>query len=377
MTERIAWDQSTMTHEPQVLGPAAHLWTRTSLTPTTWTSPFSTTDSRFNCLSWIEGLGFCGIGEAKDFLAGGKNIALQGGSVAAEPTRGPTLGWSYPRDGLHARGSGTAARRRRRSAAEGAEVAVVSSGGLTPAGAILLRTRLRRRCEGPRPHGLDGTNRFALRRRLLHRARRRPRYPGQSRASGADGRRLGGHQGRGPTPGCRGHRARTLSSSTTSSSRSIARRTAPSSSTGCGTTPTSSSRVRSRLSTIRSDTGSGNPLPRPSPSRSAFPEARCCSPAVRGSRMRPSSSSRPRWDPRSTGSVSNPFLDQAFRTLSYRIHVTINDDGTWSYEEEGVLADPRSRGARASHRPQHLDPQDPAPTGATIPTSARQSAYKG
>jgi hypothetical protein len=40
------------------------------------------------------------------------------------------------------------------------------------------------------------------------------------------------------------------------------------------------------------------------------------------------------------GIVSNPFLHQAFRTLRYRIHVTINDDGTWSYEEEGVLALP-------------------------------------
>jgi hypothetical protein len=40
------------------------------------------------------------------------------------------------------------------------------------------------------------------------------------------------------------------------------------------------------------------------------------------------------------GILSNPFLDEAFRTLSYRIHVTINDDGTWSYEEEGVLQIP-------------------------------------
>jgi hypothetical protein len=40
------------------------------------------------------------------------------------------------------------------------------------------------------------------------------------------------------------------------------------------------------------------------------------------------------------GILSNPFLDQAFRTLSYRIHVTINGDGTWSYEEEGVLQIP-------------------------------------
>jgi hypothetical protein len=40
------------------------------------------------------------------------------------------------------------------------------------------------------------------------------------------------------------------------------------------------------------------------------------------------------------GILSNPFLDEAFRTLSYRIHVTVNEDGTWSYEEEGVLVIP-------------------------------------
>ncbi len=37
------------------------------------------------------------------------------------------------------------------------------------------------------------------------------------------------------------------------------------------------------------------------------------------------------------GILSNPFLDRAFRTLSYRVRVTVNDDGTWSYEEEGLL----------------------------------------
>ena len=40
------------------------------------------------------------------------------------------------------------------------------------------------------------------------------------------------------------------------------------------------------------------------------------------------------------GILSNPFLDQSFRTLSYRIHITLNPDATWSYEEEGVLAIP-------------------------------------
>jgi hypothetical protein len=38
------------------------------------------------------------------------------------------------------------------------------------------------------------------------------------------------------------------------------------------------------------------------------------------------------------GIASNPFLDEAFRTDSYRIHVQVHGDGTWSYEEEGVMA---------------------------------------
>lgn len=40
------------------------------------------------------------------------------------------------------------------------------------------------------------------------------------------------------------------------------------------------------------------------------------------------------------GIVSNPFLNENFRTLSYRIHVTTHVDGTWSYEEEGLLQIP-------------------------------------
>jgi hypothetical protein len=40
------------------------------------------------------------------------------------------------------------------------------------------------------------------------------------------------------------------------------------------------------------------------------------------------------------GILSNPFLDTSFRTVSYRIHVTINADATWSYEEEGQLQIP-------------------------------------
>jgi len=40
------------------------------------------------------------------------------------------------------------------------------------------------------------------------------------------------------------------------------------------------------------------------------------------------------------GIVSGPFLDYAFRTDSYTIIVTINPDGTWSYEQDTVLTIP-------------------------------------
>ncbi len=37
------------------------------------------------------------------------------------------------------------------------------------------------------------------------------------------------------------------------------------------------------------------------------------------------------------GIVSSAFLEEAFRTTSYRITVTLNDDGTWHYDEDTVL----------------------------------------
>ena len=40
------------------------------------------------------------------------------------------------------------------------------------------------------------------------------------------------------------------------------------------------------------------------------------------------------------GICSNPFLEYAFRTDSFTITVTINDDGTWSYDEDTVLIIP-------------------------------------
>lgn len=39
----------------------------------------------------------------------------------------------------------------------------------------------------------------------------------------------------------------------------------------------------------------------------------------------------------SYGICSNPFLEHAFTTAEFRIRVTINPDGTWSYDEDTVM----------------------------------------
>ena len=40
------------------------------------------------------------------------------------------------------------------------------------------------------------------------------------------------------------------------------------------------------------------------------------------------------------GIISDPFLEYAFKTMSYTITVTINDDGSWSYEQDTLLEIP-------------------------------------
>lgn len=138
LIEPVEWMQSTSWHEPQVIGPAAHMWSRTDLKPADVDVALLYDGFSFNCLSWLEGLGFCDIGEAKDFLDGGKNIALDGilplnphgGQLSAGRTHGMGL---LHEAVVQMRGDGGDRQ------VPGAGIAVVSSGGLTPSGAMLLR----------------------------------------------------------------------------------------------------------------------------------------------------------------------------------------------------------------------------------------------
>jgi len=135
--DRISWDQGTLEHEPQVLGPAAHLWSRTSLHPGDVDVAELYDGFSFTCLSWLEALNFCEIGEAKDFVAGGKRIALDGdlplNTHGGQLSAGRLHGYGFLHEAVvQLRGDGAERQ------VHGAEVAVVSSGGGTPGGCMLL-----------------------------------------------------------------------------------------------------------------------------------------------------------------------------------------------------------------------------------------------
>jgi acetyl-CoA acetyltransferase/uncharacterized OB-fold protein len=138
VTERMEWDQGVLSHEPHVIGPAAHLWTRTSLRPDDVDVALLYDGFTFNCLSWIEALGFCGIGEAGDFLDGGKNIARDGplpvNTHGGQLSHGRTHGMGLVHEAITQLRDDGGARQ-----VPGAATAVVTSGGLTPGGVVLFR----------------------------------------------------------------------------------------------------------------------------------------------------------------------------------------------------------------------------------------------
>lgn len=138
ITEVQSWDQGSISHQANVFGPAAHLWTRTTLRPADVDVALLYDGFTFNVVSWLEGLGFCGIGEAKDFLAGGTRIALDG-QLPLNPhgghlSAGRTNGWGNIHEAVvQLRGHGGARQVR------DAGVVAVSLGGGIPAGCMLLR----------------------------------------------------------------------------------------------------------------------------------------------------------------------------------------------------------------------------------------------
>ncbi len=140
--ERISWDQGTITHEPQVLGQAAHLWSRSALGPDDVDVALLYDGFTFNAISWLEALGFCGFGEAYDWLDGGRRIALDG-ELPVNPhggqlSEGRTHGFGFLYEAIQQLRHDAGARQ-----VAGAETAVVTSGGGTPSGVLLLQRHSR------------------------------------------------------------------------------------------------------------------------------------------------------------------------------------------------------------------------------------------
>jgi len=137
VSERMSWDQGVLDHEPQVTGPGGHLWTRTDLRPTDVDLALLYDGFSFNCLSWLEALGFCGEGEAKDFLDGGKNIARDGilplNTHGGQLSSGRLHGYGFVHEAI-TQLRGDAGERQ----VKDAEIAVVSNGGGAPGGCFLF-----------------------------------------------------------------------------------------------------------------------------------------------------------------------------------------------------------------------------------------------
>ncbi len=136
--ERLSWDQDTLELLPQTKGPSAHLWSRTDLRPTDVDVALLYDGFTFNAVSWLESLGFCGPGEATDFLAGGKTITLDGelplNPHGGQLSAGRLHGYGFIREAmLQLRGEAHGRQ------VPGARLAAVSAGGGVPSGAMLLR----------------------------------------------------------------------------------------------------------------------------------------------------------------------------------------------------------------------------------------------
>ncbi len=138
ITERPSWDQDTFTHLTGVFGPAAHMWTRTDLRPSDVDVAELYDGFSFNCLSWLEALGFCGVGEAKEFLDGGTRIALDGelplNTHGGQLSAGRTHGYGFFHEAV-TQLRGEAGQRQ----VPDARVAVAAIGGGVPGGCFLLR----------------------------------------------------------------------------------------------------------------------------------------------------------------------------------------------------------------------------------------------
>lgn len=133
--DRYSWDQAEWSASYET---GADLWTRTDYRPKDVDTVQLYDGFAFLPLTWLEGLGFCGKGEAHQFIEGGHRIARDG--ELPMNTHGGQLGAGR----LHGFGfAHEAVTQLRRNAGErqipgDPKVAIATSGGGPMAAALLL-----------------------------------------------------------------------------------------------------------------------------------------------------------------------------------------------------------------------------------------------
>ena len=138
ITERPSWDQGDLTHEPLLEGCARAMWDRTDLRPGDVDVAEIYDGFSFNCLCWLERLGFCPEGEGGRFLEGGNRIALDGelplNTNGGQLSAGRLHGYGF----LHEAVSQLRGDAGERQVAGDPQVALVATGGGAPGGCMLL-----------------------------------------------------------------------------------------------------------------------------------------------------------------------------------------------------------------------------------------------
>jgi acetyl-CoA acetyltransferase len=133
--ERLSWDQAEwMACYPT----GADLWKRTDYKPADVDTAQLYDGFSFQTVAWLEGLGFCGLGEGGQFIEGGKRIALDGelplNTFGGQIGAGRLHGFGFAHEAVvQLRGKGGA-----RQIPGDPRVAVCASGGGPLATALLL-----------------------------------------------------------------------------------------------------------------------------------------------------------------------------------------------------------------------------------------------
>ena len=136
--ERISWDQCELTHEVGLEGPAQMIWERTDLRHADIDVAELYDGFSFNCLCWLERLGFCPEGEGGRFIEGGERIARDGelplNTDGGQLSRGRLHGYGFIHEAcVQLWGEGG-----ERQVSGGPQVAMISSGGGMPGSCMLL-----------------------------------------------------------------------------------------------------------------------------------------------------------------------------------------------------------------------------------------------